>query len=303
MRLSFDRNFEPARGAAVTVAPHVRRLTANNASAYTFAGTNTYLVGHRGLAVIDPGPEGDEAHYAALLASIAGRPVTHVLVSHTHRDHSPLARRLAGETGATVLAEGPHRTARPLGPDETNPFEASADGDFSPDLALRDGDIVEGDGWRIGAVLTPGHTANHACFALEGTGVLFSADHVMAWASTIIAPPDGAMRDYMRSLDKLIAREDRLLLPGHGGPVEKPRPFLRALKAHRRMRERAILQRVREGDRSVSTIVSALYRDIDPRLHGGAGLSVLAHLEDLAARGLVLASDDPPALRSAFEAA
>lgn len=301
MTLSFDRDFEPARGRAVEVAPGVRRLTANNASAYTFAGTNTYLVGAASLAVIDPGPDGDEAHYEALLEAIGGRAVSHILVSHTHRDHSPLARRLARETGATVLAEGPHRPARPLAPGETNPFEASADAEFAPDIALRDGDVVAGEGWRIAAVLTPGHTANHACFALEGTGVLFSADHVMAWASTIIAPPDGAMGDYMRSLDKLIARDDQLLLPGHGGPIGNPRPFLRALKAHRRMRERAILQRVREGDRSIAAIVAATYRDIDPRLHGGAALSVLAHLEELVGRGLVRATEGPPGLGSEFE--
>lgn len=302
MTLRFDRDFAPAHGTAVTVAPGVRRLTAPNAGPYTFTGTNTYLVGERSLAVIDPGPEGYEAHYQALLGAIAGRPVSHIFVSHTHRDHSPLARRLALDTGALVLAEGPHRAARPLAEGETNPFDASTDGDFRPDRALADGDVVDGDGWRVETVLTPGHTANHACFALPGTGILFSADHVMAWATTIVAPPDGAMGDFMRSLDKLIGRGDRLLLPGHGGPAEDPLPFLRGLKAHRRMRERAILQRVRQGDRTVPAITAAIYRDIDPRLHGAAALSVLAHLEELARRGLV-AAEGWPAVDGSFRPA
>ncbi|RUZ13021.1 MBL fold metallo-hydrolase, partial [Mesorhizobium sp. M7A.F.Ca.CA.001.09.1.1] len=230
---------------------------------------------------------------------IAGRPVSHIFVSHTHRDHSPLAARLKERTGAIVLAEGPHRPARALHIGETNALDASADMAFVPDIALSDGEAVDGDGWSIRTVLTPGHTANHAAFALEGTGILFSADHVMAWATSIVAPPDGAMADYMASLDRLIDREDRLLLPGHGGPVTAPRAFMRGLKTHRKMRERAILQRVREGDRTIPDMVRAIYRDTDPRLHGAAGLSVLAHLEDLTARGLVV-TDAAPAIDGIF---
>lgn len=299
MTPSFDRNFAPHPGLAEEVAPGVRRVVANNPGPFTFTGTNTYLVGTRYLAVIDPGPAEDEAHYAALLRAIGAAEVSHILVTHTHRDHSPLAARLARDTGAPVLAEGPHRPARPLAQDETNPFAASADTAFRPDHALTDGDAVEGDGWRLRAVLTPGHTANHACFALEGASVLFSGDHVMAWATSIVAPPDGAMGDYLRSLDKLIARNDRLLLPGHGGPVTPPRRCLRSLKAHRKMRERTILARLRAGDRTIPLIVEALYRSTDPRLHGAAGFSVLAHLEHLIERGLAR-SDGPPALNAAF---
>ncbi|TIT91367.1 MAG: MBL fold metallo-hydrolase, partial [Mesorhizobium sp.] len=153
--------------------------------------------------------------------------------------------------------------------------------------------LTHGDGWAIRTVLTPGHTANHAAFALEGTGILFSADHVMAWATSIVAPPDGAMADYMKSLDRLIERDDRLLLPGHGGPVTAPRSFMRGLKSHRKMREQAILERILSGDRTIKEMVAAIYRDTDPRLHGAAGLSVLAHLEDLVARGLVASEGDP----------
>lgn len=284
MALEFETRFEPAHGRPVAVAPGVARITANNPGAFTFHGTNSYLVGDSALAVIDPGPD-EETHYAALLAAIGSRPVSHILVSHTHRDHCALAARLAARTGALVCAQGPHRPARPLRIGETNPLDAAADTGFVPDLALVDDALVEGDGWRLRAVHTPGHTANHAAFALEGTGILFSADHVMAWATTIVAPPDGAMSDYMASLDRLLARDDRLFLPGHGGPVTRPDRFLRGLKAHRRMRERAVLERLARGDRTIPEMVRAIYRDTDPRLHGAAGLSVLAHLEDLVARG------------------
>ncbi|RWO82886.1 MBL fold metallo-hydrolase [Mesorhizobium sp.] len=292
MALKFDTDFDPSYGQGVTVAPDVVRVTAKNPGPFTFHGTNCYIVGRKTLAVIDPGPD-DEAHLKALLEVIADRPVSHIFVSHTHRDHSPLAARLKQHTGAIVLAEGPHRPARPLRTGEINPLDASADTAFNPDVALPDDMVVDGDGWAIRTVLTPGHAANHAAFALEGTGILFSADHVMAWATSIVAPPDGAMADYMASLDRLIERDDRLLLPGHGGPVTAPRSFMRELKMHRRMREQAILERITSGDRTIKEMVAAIYRDTDPRLHGAAALSVLAHLEDLVARGLVSTDGDP----------
>lgn len=282
----FNVQFEPAHGEAVPVAPGVVRVTVNNPSPFTFHGTNSYIVGDDTLAVIDPGPE-DEQHLAALLRAIRGRPVSHIFVTHTHRDHSPLARRLREETGAATAAEGPHRAARPLRIGETSPLDAANDEAFRPDITLADGAVIQGDGWAIRAIHTPGHAANHAAFALEGTGLLFSGDHVMAWATTVVAPPGGSMSDYMASLDKLIERSDRRFLPGHGGPVENPAAFMRGLKGHRKMRERAILERLRGGDRTIAEMVAAIYRDTDPRLHGAAGLSVLAHLEDLVARGLV----------------
>jgi len=292
--LEFDTTFEAAYGQAVEVTRNVRRLTVENPSPFTFYGTNTYLVGEHALAVIDPGPE-DDAHLAAILRAAAGRPISHIFVSHTHRDHSPLAGRLKAETGAIVCAEGPHRPARPLRIGEINPLDASADTDFKPDMALADQAVVEGDGWALRAIHTPGHAANHAAFALEGTGLLFSADHVMAWSTTIVAPPDGAMADYMASLDRLLARDDRLFLPGHGGPVTAPQAFMRGLKAHRKMRERAIIERLSVGDRTIAEMVKAIYRETDPRLHSAAGLSVLAHIEDLVARSIV-ATDGAPAI-------
>ena len=296
--LEFARDFVPAHGTAVTVAPDVQRVTAPNAGPFTFHGTNSYIVGNRSVCVIDPGPE-DEAHWQALVKALHGREVTHIAVSHTHRDHSPLARRLKQRTGAVVVAEGPHRAARPLFHGETNPFAESSDADFRPDIALAEGDRVEGDGWTLETVLTPGHTANHASFALDGTGILFSADHVMAWSTSIVAPPDGAMTDYMASLDRLLMRDDRIYLPGHGGPVTAPQAFVRGLRAHRRMRERAILERIRNGDRTIAAMVAAIYRDTDPMLHGAAALSVLAHIEDLVARGEIK-SDGPPSLAAVY---
>ena len=296
---AFDLDFRPAHGEAVPVAPGVQRVTVNNPGPFTFHGTNSYIVGGRSVAVIDPGPE-DEAHFRALMAALKGREVTHIAVSHTHRDHSPLARRLKAETGALIVAEGPHRAARPLHAGEVNPFAESSDTDFMPDIALGHGARVEGDGWALTALLTPGHTANHAAFALEGPeGILFSADHVMAWATTIVAPPDGAMADYMASLEMLLARGDRLYLPGHGGPVREPASFLRGLRTHRRMRERAVRERIRAGDRLIADMVKAIYRDTDPRLHGAAALSVLAHLEDLVGRGEVV-TEGPPSLRGLY---
>ena len=292
MSLVFDSSFAPRYGEFVDIAPNVQRITVNNPSPFTFHGTNSYLVGRDSLALIDPGPL-DEAHHATLLRAIAGRPVSHIFVSHTHRDHSPLATVMKDELGATIVAEGPHRPARALHIGEVNLLDASGDMEFVPDIAVPDNALIEGDGWALRVIHTPGHTANHVVFALESTGILFSADHVMAWATSIVAPPDGAMSDYMASLDRLLQRHDRVYFPGHGGPVTKPRTFVRGLKAHRKMRERAILERVRAGDRNIPAMVRVIYRETDPRLHGAAALSVLAHLEDLVGRGIVQTEGNP----------
>ncbi|WP_421852739.1 MBL fold metallo-hydrolase [Oricola sp.] len=299
--LEFERQFEPAHGSAVPVADDVLRVTVNNPGPFTFHGTNSYIVGRETLAVIDPGPD-DDAHLRALLDAIGGRPVSHILVSHTHADHSPLAARLKAATGAVVAAEGPHRAARPLNIGEINPLDASSDTAFQPDLRLADGEVVDTGEWAIEAVATPGHTANHMAFALRNTGILFSADHVMAWATSIVAPPDGAMAEYMTSLERLLERDEQLYLPGHGGPVAKAGKFLRGLRAHRKMRERAILDRIAKGDRTIADIVTEIYRDTDPRLHGAAGLSVLAHMEDLVSRALVR-TDGPAAIDGIYEPA
>ena len=295
---AFDLAFEPAYGQAVPVVAGVERVTVNNPGPFTFFGTNSYIVGASSVAVIDPGPE-DEAHFQALMAALGGRAVTHIFVSHTHRDHSPLARRLQAATGAVTVGQGPHRPARPLRDGEINPFAESSDLSFVPDITIGDGETLSGDGWALSAVLTPGHTANHAAFALQGRDILFSGDHVMAWSTSIVAPPDGSMADYMESLERLIEREDRLLLPGHGGPVTQPARFLRALKAHRLRREQAVLARVQAGDTQIAEMVKVIYRDTDPKLHGAAALSVLAHIENLMERGEI-AADGPPSLAATY---
>ncbi len=296
----FDREFQPAYGEAVSVASGIRRLTVNNPSPFTFYGTNSYIVGDRSVCVVDHGPDNDE-HFRALMAALEGREVTHIAVSHTHRDHSPLAARLKAATGAITIAEGPHRASRPLHNGELNPFAESSDVDFVPDIALAHGERVEGDGWALTALLTPGHCANHVAFAMED-GIVFSGDHVMAWATSIVAPPDGAMADYMASLDMLLERDDRLYLPGHGAPVRDPTAFCRGLRTHRRMRERAVAERVRAGDRTIPEMVKVIYRSTDPRLHGAAALSVLAHIEDLVEKGEVV-TDGPPLLHGEYRPA
>lgn len=298
MSLDFDKRFDPRHGEAVPVDLGILRLTAPNAGPMTFHGTNTYLVGEDRLVVVDPGPD-DPQHLAAIASAIAGRPVDAVLVTHTHLDHSALAHRLAREVDAPLVAQGAHRVSRPLLEGEINLLDAASDFAFRPDIVLADdAEIRLGDSVLRG-VHTPGHTGNHIAFALEDRGVLFSGDHVMAWATSVVAPPDGSMANYMRSLDRLAARSDRRYLPGHGGPVENPATFVRALRTHRRMRETAILEKVRTGLSTVPDIVAAIYHTTDRRLHGAAGLSVLAHLENLMERQLVL-SEGPFGLAGRF---
>ncbi len=288
----FRTKFDPAHGRAVEIAPGVERLTAPNSSAFTFHGTNTYIVGREEVAVIDPGPA-HEAHFDALMAALDGRQVSHVFITHTHADHSPLAGELVRATGAATLAQGPHRLARDLHIGEENPLDDAADLAFAPDRRLAHGETVEGDGWALTAIHTPGHTANHMTLALGGTDLMFSGDHVMGWSTSIVAPPDGSMSDYMASLDEMLGWSQATYLPGHGGRIEKAKDFVRALKVHRKMRETAILSRVRAGDETIARMVAIIYREIDPKLHGAAGLSVLAHLEDLLEKGLV--TTDGPA--------
>ena len=218
--IAFDKSFDLAPGRVEEVAPGVRRLLCDNPSPFTFKGTVSYIIGRGEVAIIDPGPD-DPQHIAALLDAVRNESVTHIFVTHTHVDHSPGAAQVKAATGAMTFAEGPHRAARPLHIGEADRLEASADHDFAPDHALADGEVIEGKGFAIEAVATPGHTANHMAFALRETGLLFSGDHVMAWNTSIIAPPDGAMADYMASLDKLLRRDEQVYLPGHGGAVRE----------------------------------------------------------------------------------
>ncbi len=297
--LALDRSLDAAPGESVSLSPRVRRLIAPNPGPFTFTGTCTYLIGQDTLAVLDPGPD-DDVHLAALLAAIGGRPVSHIVVTHTHRDHSPAARRLQALTGASIVGAAPHRPARALAVGEINPLDASADMLHAPDQELADGDRIEGDGWTLSAVATPGHTANHLCFALMEEDALFSGDHVMAWSTSIVAPPDGAMSAYMASLAELLRRDAGVYWPGHGGPVRQPHRFVRGLMAHRHQREAAILRRLAAGDRLIGEITPRIYEGLDPRLMGAAALSVFAHLEHLIERGEAVCLDAAPMLGSAF---
>ncbi len=248
--IPFNRDFPLKPGVAEEARPGVRRVLCNNPSPFTFTGTVSYIVGRGKVAIIDPGPD-DEAHAKALLDAVRGETVTHILVTHTHRDHSPNTARIKAATGATVYAEGPHRASRPRFESEKHNPESGADRDFKPDVEVKNGDVIEGAGFALEAVATPGHTANHLAFAWPERKINFVGDHVMGWSTSIVAPPDGSMIDYMASL--------------------------------------ATLERRPED----STMVRAIYIGLDPRLSGAAGYSVLAHLEDLVARGIVATDGDP----------
>ncbi len=297
--INFLRDFAFEYGAAETLSPLIRRVVARNPSPFTFKGTGTYIVGRGSVAVIDPGPALPE-HIDALLAALAGETVSHILVTHTHLDHSPAAAALKRATGAPTLGFGPHGTNQHGATrSEGAGGEEGADRDFVPDLALRDGDVVEGKGWRMAAVHTPGHTSNHLCFALEDEKVLFSGDHVMGWSTSVIAPPDGDMAAYLRALDKLLVRDDAVYWPTHGPAIPDPKTHVRAFIAHRRERADAILRRLAAGDETVPALVDAIYLGLDPRLRGAAGRSVLSHLIALIEEDAV-ACEGPPSVGARF---
>jgi glyoxylase-like metal-dependent hydrolase (beta-lactamase superfamily II) len=297
----FDKSFDLVPGKVKEAAPQVRALVANNPGPFTYKGTVSYIVGRGNVAILDPGPD-DDAHIDALLDAVRGETVTHIFVTHTHRDHSPGVPKIKAATGAKVFAEGPHRLARPLHIGETRRLDASADMDFAPDVKLSDGEVVSGDGWTMEAVTTPGHTANHMAYAFKEADLLFAGDHVMAWSTTIVAPPDGAMSDYMASLQKLARRSEPIYLPGHGAPVRDAPRYVQFLIQHRHGREASILHRLGKSAADIPTIVKAVYIGLDPRLAGAAALSTLAHLEDLVARGVV-ATDGPPSIGGTYRLA
>jgi glyoxylase-like metal-dependent hydrolase (beta-lactamase superfamily II) len=273
-------------GHSERLSPLVRRVLAHNPSHFTYLGTGTYIVGNGAVAVIDPGPD-DPAHLDAILAATEGEQVTHILVTHTHRDHSPLSRALKAETGAIIAG------CAPLALDDNGPrADAAFDRDYAPDRVLADGDRIAGVGWTLEAVHTPGHTSNHLCFALAEEKTLFSGDHVMGWSTTVVAPPDGDMRAYMQSLKLLLGRDDAIYYPTHGQPVTAPRRLVRGYLAHRRQREGQILRLLRAGPRTIPELVEAMYASVTPALHPAAGRSVLAHLIDMEDRRAVRRSGD-----------
>lgn len=268
-------------GKIEQVSPLVRRILAPNPSPFTYTGTQTYIVGRGAVALIDPGPDLPE-HVDAILSAVEGEKVAAILCTHTHRDHSPASRPVAAATDAPIAG------CAPLALDDDGPrADAAFDFDYAPDRVLGDGEVLEGDGWSLEAVATPGHTSNHLCFALPQERALFTGDHVMGWSTTVVSPPDGDMTAYLESLNRLIARDDSVYYPAHGPAVNKPRAHVRALLTHRRMREKQILAQLEAGEGRISFMVEKMYREIDPRLHPAAARSVLAHLLDMERRGLV----------------
>jgi len=270
------------------ISPLIRRVLARNASPFSYTGTQTYIVGKGDVAVIDPGPLGDDpAHVGALAALLQGERVVAILCTHTHRDHSPAAAPLAALTGAPIMG------CAPLVIEDDGPrADASFDSTYAPDRVLADGESVEGPGWTLSALATPGHTSNHLCFALPQEKALFTGDHIMGWSTTVVSPPDGDMAAYMKSLALLIERDDRVYYPAHGAQVDNPQRLARGMMGHRKQREGQILRLIDKGVTEIPAMVLEMYKGIDARLHPAAGRSVLAHLIDLRDRAIVVGQAD-----------
>ncbi len=275
------------------VSPLIRRVVARNPGPFTFKGTGTYIVGRGEVAVIDPGPDLPE-HLAALERALEGERVSAILLTHTHLDHSPLAAPLARATGARTYG-----LPAPPSPDPSVRLDEGQDRLFAPDAPATDGLVVSGPGWTLEAITTPGHVSNHVCWALREENALFSGDHVMGWSTTVISPPDGDMGDYYASLDKVAARGFSSLWPTHGPPIREVAPFLAAYKAHRLSRERQILDQLAKGRETIADMVPVIYAEVDPKLHGAAAHSVLAHLIHLTRSGEVVC-EGPPGLASRY---
>ncbi|KRB01447.1 hypothetical protein ASD83_08075 [Devosia sp. Root685] len=287
--LAFDTSFRPAIGARVDLAPGLARITASNASPYTFTGTNSFLIGVDKVALVDPGPE-DATHLESLHRAIAGRPVTAVLLTHTHRDHSDSAAGLAQRYGVPLWFGGQHRLSRPLRPFERNPIKRSCDWDLIPDRTLHDGETIEAGDLTITVHTTPGHCANHLAFGLPETDILLSGDHVMGWNSTLVAVPDGSMADYFASLEKVIALPYRHYHPAHGGPIADGPAHAEALKAHRQMRNDQLLAAVGNGAKTLGAVVKAIYPTQPPKIRMAARMTMQAHVEYLEERGALKVS-------------
>ncbi|GJL94482.1 MAG: MBL fold metallo-hydrolase [Hyphococcus sp.] len=292
-----DIDFTP--GEPDQVLPGVRRVIANNPGPFTYTGTGTYIIGEGDVAVIDPGPN-DVAHLDALLAATKGERVTHILITHTHSDHCGGAHDFAERTGAPIFGFGPHPVKSEK--HDAPALDEGADYSFKPDEIIADDAIIEGKDWQVEAVHTPGHLSNHLCFALASEKALFTGDHMMGWATTVVAPPDGDMTAYIESLDKLLARDDEIYFPTHGAPIKKPHRFVRAVKTHRLMRDAQIISQIEKGRTTIKEIVPVMYGDVDKRLHGAASLNVLAHLIRLVQTGAVTC-DGEPAMGSVYRLA
>jgi len=296
MKPPFDTNHNPRIGVAEILADGLQVVTAPNAGAMTFSGTRSYILGESEVAIIDPGPD-DPRHLAALLGALGGRRVSHIIVTHTHVDHSPLARILSEKTGAPVYGFGPADAARSrlmhrLAAVQDLGGAEGIDPVFCADILIADADMLNGDGWELAAIHTPGHLSNHLCFAWQGTGELFSGDHVMGWATTLISPPDGDLGAFRQSLYKLQARPETTYHCGHGKTLHNPAKIITYILAHRQAREDQIRALLDTGPQTVAGLTQQIYCDVDPRLHRAASRNVLAHLIDLFDRDLISAPDE-----------
>ncbi len=313
-QVPFVHKFDFSYGICDQLTPYVQRIIANNPGPFTYTGSGTYIItaplnqvetqgeGKQGepvgpCAIIDPGPN-DIPHINALHDATKERGVSHILITHTHSDHCGGARALSELCGAPIYGFGPHPVEDKM--DDAPALDEGADYGFVPDILITDGEIIKGDGFSIEVVATPGHISNHLCFSLLNEKILFTGDHIMGWATTVILPPDGSMSDYFDSLDKLLKRDEHLYLPTHGAPINNPHRFTRAIKAHRHMRDGQIIARLNKGPHTIKEIVNVLYADIDKRLHTAAALNVYAHLIRLCTINTVRCKDPEPALGSLY---
>lgn len=287
--IPFDKTFEFEYGVLERVAPRVRRIVARNPSPFTWHGTGTYVLGEGRVAVVDPGPDLAE-HVDALLAALERETITHLLVTHTHRDHSPACRAIRAATGAPSYGFGPHGSGRI---EAGVQVEEGADYDFVPDVPVCHGDVIRGHGWSVECVHTPGHTSNHVCYQLREERALFCGDHVMGWSTTIISPPDGEIGTYLDSLTLLLAREDHCYWPTHGPRVDEPKRLVRALVDHRLERVEEVRACLARGIHEIPDMVTRMYADIPVLMHRAAGRSVLATLVFMMARGEVVCEGEP----------
>ncbi len=283
----YNRELEFEYGVVAHLSPLVRRVIAKNPSAFTFHGTGTYIIGSGSVAIVDPGPNLPE-HVGAVLAAVRGETVSHILVTHTHLDHSPATVAVKAATGAPSYAFGSHGRGG-----DGKQVEEGADFDFEPDHRVADGEVITGDSWTIEGVHTPGHTSNHMCFALQEENALFPGDHVMGWSTTIVSPPDGDMLAYMTSLEKLLARSEGIYYPTHGAPITEPKPYVAALLAHRYEREDQIMACLSDGLGTIPDMVTRMYADVDQSLHHAAARSVLSHLIHMVKTGRAASNGKP----------
>jgi glyoxylase-like metal-dependent hydrolase (beta-lactamase superfamily II) len=299
VQIPYRRELEFDYGSVSQIAPGIRRVIANNPGPFTFHGTGTYILGTGNVAVIDPGPD-DEEHIGAILAALDGETISHILVTHTHMDHSPGCRPLQALTGAPTYAYGPHGAGKL---EQGVQVEEGGDMDFAPDHLVKHGDIVQGGDWTVECVYTPGHTSNHMCFALQEQKALFTGDHVMGWSTSIISPPDGDMAAYMQSLELLLERDDAVYWPTHGPSIIDPKTHVRAYIAHRIEREEQILKCIDEGTHSIRDMVPLMYRDTPEFMYPAAARSVLAAMENLLRKNQVVADGGEPSMDSVYRRA